>query len=73
MRKCEKVELDLFNYATERDLKNTTGVSTSNFAKKSDFGSLKSEIDKIDIGKSETTPVDLSDVVKNEVVKKHRI
>ena len=34
---------------------------------------LKSEIDKLDIGKSETTPVDLSqlsDVVKNEVVKK---
>ena len=34
---------------------------------------MKSKVDKLDIGKLETTPVDLSklnDVVKNEVVKK---
>ena len=40
---------------------------------KDDFSSLKSKVDKLNIGKSETTPVDLiklSDVVKNEVVKK---
>ena len=29
-----KVELDLSNYATKADLKNATGVDTSNFAKK---------------------------------------
>ena len=42
------------------------------FAKKVDLVSLKSETDKLDIGKLETTPVDiskLSDVIKNEIVK----
>ena len=68
-----KVELDLSNYATKADLKNATGVDTFEFAKKVDLASLKSEIDKLDIGKLETTSVDLSklsDAVKNEVVKK---
>ena len=31
-----KVELDLSNYATKADLKNKTGVDTSNFTKKVD-------------------------------------
>ena len=68
-----KVELDLSNYATKAVLKNATGVDTFEFAKKVDLASLKSEIDKLDIGKLETTSVDLSklsDAVKNEVVKK---
>ena len=50
-----------------------TDVDTLKFTKKVDLVSLKSEIDKLDIGKLETTPIDLSrlsDVVKNEVVKK---
>ena len=67
-----KVELDLSNYATKADLKNATGVDTFEFAKKVDLASLKSEIDKLDIGKLETTSVDLSklsDAVKNEVVR----
>ena len=34
-----KVELDLSNYTTKADLKNETGVDTSNFAKKTDLGS----------------------------------
>ena len=29
-----KVELDLYNYTTKVDLKNASGVDTSNFAKK---------------------------------------
>ena len=68
-----KFELNLSNYETKSDLKNTTGIDTSNFANKSDLAGLKSEIDKLDIGKLETTPIDLSklsDLVKNEVVKK---
>ena len=68
-----KAELDLSIYATKEDLKNATGVDTSKFIKKFDLASLKSEIDKLDIDKLETTQVDLSklsDVVKNEVVKK---
>ena len=43
------------------------------FAKKMDLASLKSEIDKLDISKSETTPAPLSklnDTVKDEVVQK---
>ena len=41
--------------------------------KKDDLASLKLEIDKLDIAELETTPVDLSklsDVAKNEIVKK---
>ena len=55
----------------QKDLKNATGVDTSKFTKKVDLASLKSKIDKLNIGKLETSPVDLSkpsDVVKNNVV-----
>ena len=48
-----KVELDLSNYARKSDLKKATGVDTSSFAKKTDLAGLKSEIDKLDIGKQE--------------------
>ena len=68
-----KVELHLSNYAWKADLKNATGVDTSIFAKKVNLADLKSEIDKLDIDKLETTPVYLSkqsDVVKNKVVEK---
>ena len=54
------------------DLKNA-GVGTLKFAEKVGLSSLKSPIDKLDIGKLETTVVDLSilsDDVKNEFVKK---
>ena len=43
------------------------------FALKSNLASLKTEVDKLDIDKLVTAPVDwskLSDVVKNDVVKK---
>ena len=39
----------------------------------SNLSSLKSKVDKLDIGKLETTPVDLSklsNIVKNDVVKR---
>ena len=68
-----KVDLDLSSYATNANLKNTTVVDTLKFAKIVDLASLKSETDKLDIDKLETTRSDLSklsDVVKNEVVKK---
>ena len=32
-----KVELDLSNYQTKADFVNTTGVDTSDFAKKTDY------------------------------------
>ena len=67
-----KVELDLCIYATKSDLKCATDLDTSNIAKKTDVVSLKSDIDKQDIGKLETTPVyltKLSNIVKTELVK----
>ena len=48
------------NYATKPDLKNVTGVNTSGLTKNTDLDNLKSEVDKLDIGKLETTLVDLS-------------
>ena len=67
-----KVELNLSNYTTKADFKKAAGVDTSNFAKKVYLANLNSEIDKLDICKPGTTPVDfskLSNVVKNNVVK----
>ena len=68
-----KVELDLTNYATKTDLKNITHVDVSSYASKTNLAALKSEVDKIDVYKLKTTPIDLaklSNVVKNDVVKK---
>ena len=68
-----KVELDLTNYATKTDLKNITHVDVSSYASKTNLAALKTEVDKIDVDKLKTTPTDmvkLSNVVKNDVVKK---
>ena len=68
-----KVELDLTNYATKTDLKNITQVDVSSYASKTNLAALKTEVDKIDVDKLKTTPTDLaklSNVVKNDVVKK---
>ena len=68
-----KVELDLSSYATKNDLKNVTHVDVSSFVSKTNLASLKTEVDKIDADKLKTVPVDLaklSNVVKNDVVKK---
>ena len=67
------VKVDLSNYATKTDLKNISHVDVSSFALKSNLASLKIEVDKLDIDKLVSVPVDLSklsDVVKNYVVKK---
>ena len=68
-----KIELDLSIDATNLELKEATGIGTSNFALKSYLASLKTEVDKIDVEKLKTVPVGLSklsSVVKNEVVEK---
>ena len=68
-----KVELGLTNYATKTDLNNITHVDVSSFASKTNLAALKTKVDKIDIDKLNTVPVDiakLTNVVKNEVVKK---
>ena len=46
-----EVRLDLSNYAAKSDLKNVTGVDTSQSAEKDDFANLKTEMDKLDIDK----------------------
>ena len=68
------VKVDLSNYAAKTDLKDATGVDTSNFALKSNLASLKTEVDKLDIEKLVLIPIDLSklsDLAENDVVKKH--
>ena len=68
-----KVKLDLVNYAIKTDLKNITHADVSSFASKTNLASLKTEVDKIDTDKLKTVPADLaklSNVVKNDVVKK---
>ena len=68
-----KVELDLANYATKTDLKNINHVDVSSFASKTNLAALKTEVDKIDVDKLKTAPVDLAKLtnsVKNDVVKK---
>ena len=67
------VKHDLSNYATKTGLKNVTHVDTSIFALIKNLASLKTEVDKLEIDKLVPVPVDfskLSDVVKNDVVKK---
>ena len=66
-----KVKLDWSNYATKADIHNIARINTSNFASKTNLANLKNEVDKLDIGKLVTVPVDLSkltNVVTNEVV-----
>ena len=68
-----KVKIDLSNYATKTDIKNISHVDTSSFALKVNLANLKTEVDKLDIDKLVPIPVDLSklsDVVKNDIVKK---
>ena len=67
------VKVDLSNYATKTDIKNISHVDTSSFALKTNLASLRTEVDKLDINKLVPVPVDLSklsDIVKNDVVKK---
>ena len=67
------VKNDLSNYATKADIKNISPVDTSSFTLKTNLANLKTEVDKLDIDKLVPVPVDLSklsDVLKNDVVKK---
>ena len=68
-KKKIKVELDFFKYATKSDLQNATGINTSKFAKKADLAVLKSNVDRLDIGKLKATYTDVgkvSHVTENE-------
>ena len=68
-----KVKTDLSNYATKADIKNISHVDTSSFALKTNLANLKTEVDKLVIDNLKPVPTDLSklsNVVKNDVVKK---
>ena len=54
------IKVDLSNYATKTDLKNATGIDTSEIAAKFDLVSLKAEVDKLDVDKLKGVPTDLS-------------
>ena len=57
----------------KKDINDITHIDTSNFALKTNLANLKTEVDKLDVDKLATAPVDLSklsNVVKNDVVKK---
>ena len=67
-----RVKVNISNYATKADIENIAHIDTSSFALKSNLANLKTEVDKLDIDKLAPVPVDLSelsDVVKNNVVK----
>ena len=67
------VQVDFSNYATKADIKDISHVDTSRFALKTKFASLKTEVDKLNVDKLVPIPTDLSklsNVVKNDVVKK---
>ena len=67
------VKVGLSNHATKVGLKNATGIATSKLAAKSYLVSLKADVDKLDIDKLIPVPANLSklsNVVKNDVVKK---
>ena len=45
------VKVDLSNYSTKTNFKNESHVDVSSFALKSNLINLKTEVDKLDIGK----------------------
>ena len=72
-RRDINVKVDLSNYATKSGIKNISHVDTSSFGLKTNLANLKTKVDKLDIGKLVPVPTDLSklsNVVKNDVVKK---
>ena len=71
-----KVKIDLSNYATKADIKNISHIDTSSFALKTNLSNLKTEVNKLDIDKLIPISADLiqlSNAVKNDVVKKNCI
>ena len=67
------LELDLSNYATKKDINDITHVDVRGFASKINLAALKTKVDKIDIDKLKTAPVNLAkltNAVENDLVKK---
>ena len=74
LAKILMLKADLFNYTAKKNIKNILHVDTSSFTSKPNLNSLKIEVDKLDTDKLMVVPIDVSkltDVVKNDVVKKN--
>ena len=68
------VKVDLSNYTTKTNFKNSTGVDASKLGLRSNLPNLTAGIEKADVDKLKTVPVDLSkqsNAVNNEVAKKN--
>ena len=50
------------NYVTNKKLKDSTGIDTSNLATKRDFVALKAEVDKLDTSKLVNGPTGLNNL-----------
>ena len=64
------VKVDLSYYVKKTNIKNISQVDTSSFALKTNLANLKTEVDQLDLDKSEPVLKDLSklsNVVKNDV------
>ena len=57
-----KFELDSSNLCDKSRFKKCNSLDTLKYSKKVDLASFKSKIVEVDIGKSETTPIDVSKV-----------
>ena len=62
IREKVKVVSGLSNYATKEELKDATGIDTSDLAAKIFFVALKAEIDKVDISKLVNVPISLNNL-----------
>ena len=58
----------MFNYSTKADLKNATGVDTTDFTKKAYLDNLKSDVNKLNISELKNVPTNLRNL-KSKVVK----
>ena len=57
------------NYVIKSDLKNATGVDTSQFANKGDSDNLQSDVDQLDVDRLEKEPSTKLNSLKSKVDK----
>ena len=63
-----KVELDISNHATKKEIDHATDVDTSDLAAKKYFIALKAEVDKLDIAKLVIVPTSFNKLFKKVMI-----